>query len=304
MLVMWPLHACHVTITCLSCDHYMLVMWLLDGLCMTIAFWSSYDHHMIITWLSCDHHVTVMPSLCDHVTVMPSLCDQHVTVMWSLSDHVTVMWSLSDHVTVRPWNVCLQLWDKRKTDYPTHRLTAHSGPVYNCEWHLERENCFATGGRDKNLKVRSHDCHVTSRCIMWPASPVNALKLALIVIGCVYEYHACVCHGLFVRCVFVIKTYVCHSCVCHGCVCHCCVIPCCLLLPVLSFQVFELQHDQIKETHSISTILPISRVNWRPSYKSQLGRCACQLSLLFMGFNVHRHTDAHVHRHTCTHICT
>ena len=59
----------------------------------------------------------------------------------------------------------LQVWDKRKTESPTHRLTAHSGPVYNCEWHLERDNCFATGGRDKNLKVRSHDSHVTQYCI-------------------------------------------------------------------------------------------------------------------------------------------
>ena len=79
--------------------------------------------------------------------------------------------------------VCLQLRDKRKPDSPTHYLAAHTGPVYNCEWHLERDNCFVTGGRDKNLKVRSHDSHVTHytysyKCMCW----LNTV----VVCGCYY----------------------------------------------------------------------------------------------------------------------
>lgn len=46
----------------------------------------------------------------------------------------------------------VQLWDVRRTDKCTHQYTAHSGPVFACDWHPE-SNWLATASRDKTIKV-------------------------------------------------------------------------------------------------------------------------------------------------------
>ncbi|KAG1698554.1 GATOR complex protein WDR24 [Nymphon striatum] len=47
----------------------------------------------------------------------------------------------------------VQLWDWRRTDRCERQFTAHSGPVFACDWHPEEKNCLATAGRDKTIKV-------------------------------------------------------------------------------------------------------------------------------------------------------
>ena len=49
-------------------------------------------------------------------------------------------------------NGCVQLWDLRKTEKPEKQFTAHSGPVFTCDWHPENRNILATAGRDKTIK--------------------------------------------------------------------------------------------------------------------------------------------------------
>ncbi|XP_034247660.1 GATOR complex protein WDR24 [Thrips palmi] len=46
----------------------------------------------------------------------------------------------------------VQLWDVRRPDKCTHQFTAHSGPVFACDWHPEC-NWLATASRDKTIKV-------------------------------------------------------------------------------------------------------------------------------------------------------
>jgi len=47
----------------------------------------------------------------------------------------------------------VQLWDIRRTDRAEHTWSAHSSPVFTCDWHPETKSCLATGGRDKTIKV-------------------------------------------------------------------------------------------------------------------------------------------------------
>ncbi|RWS16395.1 WD repeat-containing protein 24-like protein [Dinothrombium tinctorium] len=47
----------------------------------------------------------------------------------------------------------VQLWDSRRNDKYLRQFTAHSGPVFSCDWHPEDRRWFATAGRDKTIKV-------------------------------------------------------------------------------------------------------------------------------------------------------
>ncbi|XP_058130131.1 GATOR complex protein WDR24 [Anopheles ziemanni] len=49
-------------------------------------------------------------------------------------------------------NGTVQLWDIRRTDRCTAQFTAHSGPIYTCDWH-PNQSWLATGSRDKQIKV-------------------------------------------------------------------------------------------------------------------------------------------------------
>ncbi|CAH1396374.1 unnamed protein product [Nezara viridula] len=46
----------------------------------------------------------------------------------------------------------VQLWDMRKTEKCVLQFTAHSGPIFACDWHSEKP-CLATASRDKTIKV-------------------------------------------------------------------------------------------------------------------------------------------------------
>lgn len=47
----------------------------------------------------------------------------------------------------------VQLWDLRRPDRCYHQFTAHSGPVFACDWHPEVA-WLATASRDKTIKVK------------------------------------------------------------------------------------------------------------------------------------------------------
>ncbi|XP_053659175.1 GATOR complex protein WDR24 [Anopheles marshallii] len=49
-------------------------------------------------------------------------------------------------------NGTVQLWDIRRNDRCTAQFTAHSGPIYTCDWH-PNQPWLATGSRDKQIKV-------------------------------------------------------------------------------------------------------------------------------------------------------
>ncbi|XP_067618817.1 GATOR2 complex protein WDR24 [Eurosta solidaginis] len=53
-------------------------------------------------------------------------------------------------------NGTVQLWDLRKGDKCILQFTAHSGPIYTCDWHPTK-NWLATGSRDKQIKVWNMD---------------------------------------------------------------------------------------------------------------------------------------------------
>lgn len=46
----------------------------------------------------------------------------------------------------------VQIWDMRKPDKCVLQFTAHSGPIFACDWHPEMA-CLATASRDKTIKV-------------------------------------------------------------------------------------------------------------------------------------------------------
>ncbi|XP_041979515.1 GATOR complex protein WDR24 [Aricia agestis] len=49
-------------------------------------------------------------------------------------------------------NGTVQLWDSRRHERPLHHYTAHSGPVFACDWH-PHSPWLATASRDKTIKV-------------------------------------------------------------------------------------------------------------------------------------------------------
>lgn len=49
-------------------------------------------------------------------------------------------------------NGTIQLWDMRRSDKSIIQFTAHSGPIYTCDWHTSKQ-WLATGSRDKQIKV-------------------------------------------------------------------------------------------------------------------------------------------------------
>lgn len=66
----------------------------------------------------------------------------------------------------------VQLWDMRRTDKCERQFTAHSGPVFTCDWHPEEKRFLATGGRDKAIKIWDLSCYkpLLHQCIQTIAS--------------------------------------------------------------------------------------------------------------------------------------
>lgn len=50
-------------------------------------------------------------------------------------------------------NGSVQIWDLKRQDRFLNGFTAHSGPIYTCDWHPTTPNWLATGSRDKQIKI-------------------------------------------------------------------------------------------------------------------------------------------------------
>lgn len=61
----------------------------------------------------------------------------------------------------------VQLWDIRRPDKCQQQFTAHSGPIFACDWHPE-STWLATASRDKTIKVNTNlnTTYCDSCCIL------------------------------------------------------------------------------------------------------------------------------------------
>lgn len=60
-------------------------------------------------------------------------------------------------------NGTVQIWDLRRNDRYVKQFTAHSGPVFACDWHPEVKCWLATAGRDRTVKVSYKKPYVLRR---------------------------------------------------------------------------------------------------------------------------------------------
>ncbi|XP_016327401.1 WD repeat-containing protein 24-like [Sinocyclocheilus anshuiensis] len=85
-----------------------------------------------------------------------------------------VQFSIKDYFTFAASfeNGNVQLWDIRRPDRYERMFTAHTGPVFCCDWHPEDRGWLATGGRDKMVKVwdMSTNCVKEIYCVQTIAS--------------------------------------------------------------------------------------------------------------------------------------
>lgn len=100
------------------------------------------------------------------------LCTVMLSLWHCMSEHSTVqclMFHFSNTESVRDVqfsphihhafsavseNGNVQQWDMRRPDRCYHQFTAHSGPVFACDWHPEVA-WLATASRDKTIKVET-----------------------------------------------------------------------------------------------------------------------------------------------------
>ncbi|KAJ4434158.1 hypothetical protein ANN_16478 [Periplaneta americana] len=74
----------------------------------------------------------------------------------------------------------VQLWDLRRPDRCYHQFTAHSGPVFACDWHPE-VTWLATASRDKTIKVMlSVPGHDSKYSLMLAGSEFQSLGRAIV----------------------------------------------------------------------------------------------------------------------------
>ncbi|CAD7087465.1 unnamed protein product [Hermetia illucens] len=72
-------------------------------------------------------------------------------------------------------NGTVQLWDIRKSDKCTLQFTAHSEPIYTCDWHPNK-NWLATGSRDKQIKVWNMEGKASSEYTIHTIAAVGRVK--------------------------------------------------------------------------------------------------------------------------------
>lgn len=72
-------------------------------------------------------------------------------------------------------NGTVQLWDLKRTDRCQSQFTAHSGPIYTCDWH-PTQNWLATGSRDKQIKVWNVELRSTLEYVIHTIAVVGRIK--------------------------------------------------------------------------------------------------------------------------------
>lgn len=112
-----------------------------------------------VTFHSSEPNILISGSQDGTIKCFDIRCDKSVTTYFSNSESVRDL-KFSPHsqnvFSAVSENGTVQLWDLRKWDKCMVQFTAHSGPIYTCDWHPTR-NWLATGSRDKQIKVWNMD---------------------------------------------------------------------------------------------------------------------------------------------------
>lgn len=108
-----------------------------------------------VTFHSTEANLLISGSQDGTIKCFDTRCEKSVNTYFSNSESVRDV-KFSPHSTntfaAVSENGTVQLWDLRKWEKCILQFTAHSGPIYTCDWHPTK-NWLATGSRDKQIKV-------------------------------------------------------------------------------------------------------------------------------------------------------
>lgn len=80
----------------------------------------------------------------------------------------------------------VQQWDMRKPDRYFQHFTAHSGPIFACDWHPEA-TWLATASRDKTIKVYYFIHYILYIYFIFLTYKLYKILILYIYILCVYS---------------------------------------------------------------------------------------------------------------------
>ena len=90
-----------------SCDYYVIIMWLVCNYCVIIMLLLWY-WYAIIVWVLCAYCVVSVWLLCDYdVSIVLVLCAYCVVIVWLLCNYyVIIVWVLCEFCVIIVWLVC------------------------------------------------------------------------------------------------------------------------------------------------------------------------------------------------------
>uniref|UniRef100_A0A1I8MUE5 GATOR2 complex protein WDR24 n=1 Tax=Musca domestica TaxID=7370 RepID=A0A1I8MUE5_MUSDO len=112
-----------------------------------------------VTFHSSEMNLLISGSQDGTIKCFDTRCDKAVNTFYSNSESVRDV-KFSPHsphtFSAVSENGTVQLWDLRRADKCILQFTAHSDPIYTCDWH-PTNNWLATGSRDKQIKIWNMD---------------------------------------------------------------------------------------------------------------------------------------------------
>lgn len=108
-----------------------------------------------VTFHAIEPHLLVSGSQDGTIKCFDLRCDKAVHTYFTNSESVRDLKFSPQHsnqFAAVSENGTVQLWDMRRPDRSQVQFTAHSGPVYTCDWH-PTQPWLATGSRDRQIKV-------------------------------------------------------------------------------------------------------------------------------------------------------
>ncbi|KAL9893205.1 GATOR complex protein WDR24 [Glossina fuscipes] len=112
-----------------------------------------------VTFHSGEANILISGSQDGTIKCFDTRCDKAIYTFYSNSESVRDV-KFSPHCnnvfSAVSENGTVQLWDLRRGEKCLLQFTAHSGPIYTCDWH-STNNWLATGSRDKQIKVWNMD---------------------------------------------------------------------------------------------------------------------------------------------------
>ncbi|XP_030370588.1 GATOR complex protein WDR24 [Scaptodrosophila lebanonensis] len=130
-----------------------------------------------VTFHSTEPNILISGSQDGTIKCFDTRCDKSVSTYFSsesvrdvkFSPHTLNLFSAVSE------NGNVKMWDMRKSDKCVVQYTAHSGPIYTCDWHPTR-NWLATGSRDKQIKVWNMDGRVNLEYTIHTIAVVGRVK--------------------------------------------------------------------------------------------------------------------------------